>query len=329
MKQRDFERLTQKYSDRTCTDEEAALLEKWVAAQFNATSVFENDNEAQSVEKRLWQRLQINADLYQRPMRFWDKTQLLWPWVSAAAVVLLLVGYGIYHLTQTNTKPIQGNEKANTLVASSQPLTLPDGSTVVLEPNARLVIDEYFGENSRTVFLTGEAFFDIKRNEKVPFLVYSGKLITQVLGTSFRIKPHNNGKHIEVSVSKGRVSVYADEASQQLNGVILTPNQRILFDTEQQTIRQGIVETPALVQPINTRTYFKFEESTLSQVVQSLHAAYGVEILVANPILNQCAFTGDLNGLGLYNQLDLVCGSINAQYEIRGTTIFIIGNGCQ
>jgi hypothetical protein len=48
-----------------------------------------------------------------------------------------------------------------------------------------------------------------------------------------------------------------------------------------------------------------------------------------NRELNQCVFTGDLNGLPFLTQLDLICKSVNATSEQRGTAIFIKGEGCQ
>jgi hypothetical protein len=163
-------------------------------------------------------------------------------------------------------------------------------------------------------------------------LVYSGGLVTEVLGTSFRIKPKPNSNTIEVSVQKGKVSVYASEnkkTGSKLNGVILTTNQKVIFDTEQKTIRQGIVEAPIIIPLEFPKTEFVFEEETIENLIKTLENAYGVEILVSNSNLKLCVFTGDLNNLSLYRQLEFVCGTINAQYEIRGSTVFIVGQGCK
>lgn len=324
MTQHEFDLLSERYLAGHCTTHELNLLEKWTAEQLVRTDFLE-ESEAKIVESRVWKRLQTEAQL--QP----SKIRLLPTWVwGIAASLSLLVGYFGWQSLPTQTVvelPKQGIESKNT-TAIRQKIVLPDGSMVVLEKNASLITDQNYGKQNRTVFLKGEAFFEVKRNEKVPFLVRTGDLVTEVLGTSFHIKPQPNGKTIEVAVVTGRVSVYADEATRHLNGVILTPNQKVLFDTELKTIRQGIVEQPTLLVADLPKSNFKFEDATLGEVVKVMQAAFGVEIMIANPILSQCAFTGDLNDLGMYQQLDLICGTINAQYEIRGTTIFIIGNGC-
>ncbi|AEI51236.1 FecR family protein [Runella slithyformis] len=325
MTQHEFDLLSEKYLTGHCTPDELDLLNKWTAEQLAKTDFLE-ETEAKIIQNRLWKRLRLKAQIRS------SKSYSLPAWaIGIAASLVLLAGYlgGVFAPDQVTAElPKQGIESKNT-TAIRQKIVLPDGSVVVLEKGASLITDQNYGKQNRTVFLKGEAFFDVKRNEKVPFLVRSGSLVTEVLGTSFHIKPRTNGKTIEVAVVSGRVSVYAAEATQHLNGVILTPNQKVLFDTELKTIRQGIVAQPTLLVADLPKSNFEFEEVALGEVVKVMQTAFGVEIMVANPILSQCAFTGDLNGLGMYQQLDLICGAINAQYEIRGTTIFVLGNGCR
>jgi hypothetical protein len=64
-------------------------------------------------------------------------------------------------------------------------------------------------------------------------------------------------------------------------------------------------------------------------VLKKLENAYGIQIIVENQMLNQCVFTADLNDLPLHTQLDLICKSVNASFEQRGTSIFINGEGCK
>jgi ferric-dicitrate binding protein FerR (iron transport regulator) len=75
---------------------------------------------------------------------------------------------------------------------------LEDGSEVQLNPNSTISYPEHFGQKTRTVYLKGEAFFSIKRNPAKPFVVHTGELVTEVLGTSFTIKSYENAKAIEV-----------------------------------------------------------------------------------------------------------------------------------
>ncbi|MEZ4905299.1 MAG: FecR family protein [Spirosomataceae bacterium] len=329
MTQHEFDLLAEKYVTGQCSSEEIALLEKWAAHHYDEKYTSPNEVEAKILEKQLWQRIESETDL--RPIKNIKIPQ--WIWIGVAACLTVVIGYFVVNKPKSAEiafVPKEGIETKNR-ANSRQKVVLPDGSIVMLEKNASIVTDENYGRHSRSVYLTGEAFFEVKRNEKVPFLVHAGDLITEVLGTSFRIKPQQNTKTIEVSVKTGRVSVYSTEPQKKnkRNGVILTPNQKILFNTELKTMEQGIVDLPQLVNQNMKVSDFQFEEATIVSVLKLLQGVYGVEIEVANPVLNQCAFTGDLNGLDMYKQLDLICESISAQYEIRGTTIFVLGNGCK
>ena len=334
MTQQEFDILSQKYLDNECTAEEIVFLEEWANLQSELGAKIQfgsNDLEIENLERNLWMKIKKDTSIIQ--MTVWKNIK----WISAglAASVLILMGY-VFFFSNTLTD----NSKANLLkhgieskniAEKQQKVILPDNSIVILEKDASIITDENYGKQNRTVYLSGEAFFEVTRNEKKPFLVYSGSLVTEVLGTSFRIKPKLNNKTIEVSVKTGKVSVYATEVKKtgKLNGVILTPNQKLIFDTESKTIRQSIVDVPLIVAPTFVKSDFQFEETTLEKIVKVFQQAYGVEIVVSNPVLNHCEFTGDLNGLSMYKQLEFVCGSVNAQYELRGTTIFIMGDGCK
>ncbi len=90
---------------------------------------------------------------------------------------------------------------------SVQKVALADGSVVSLEPGSTLRYPEHFG-TQREVYLTGEAFFNVFRDEKHPFLVYAEDVVTRVLGTSFRVKAYGQGKEVRVAVTSGKVSVF-------------------------------------------------------------------------------------------------------------------------
>lgn len=334
MTQREFDILSQKYLNNECTPDETAFLEEWANLQSEQgmkTQLSSNESEIENMERNLW--IKIKKDISVKQISVLKNMK--WLSVGLAASVLMALAY-MFYFTKTSSVvlkanlPKQGIESKN-IAEKQQKVILPDNSIVFLEKNASIITDENYGKHNRTVYLTGEAFFEVTRNEKKPFLVFSGNLVTEVLGTSFRIKPKSNNKTIEVSVKTGIVSVYATEVkkTEKLNGVILTPNQKLIFDTESKTIRQSIVDVPLIVTPNFVKSDFQFEEVTLEKIVKAFQTAYGVEIMVSNPVLNQCEFTGDLNGLSMYKQLEFVCGSVNAEYELRGTTIFILGEGCK
>jgi transmembrane sensor len=332
----EFDKLTERYLLGECSPEEIALLTTWAEqahSQSTETDVFLNDAEEIDTEKRIWNRLK--PEISSPIQHVFRQIQLLPAWVrtaAAAACVIITIAFALDFSKVpevAQTFPQHGIETRNT-ANSKQKIYLADGSSVILEKNASIVVDENFGHKTRTVFLTGGAFFDIHRNEKVPFLVHSGGIVTEVLGTSFHIKPSSNGKSIEVSVKKGKVSVYTTQTRQSngLDGVILTPNQKASFDTKLHTIRTGIVDSPQILVVPKPDAGFVFQEEPIGNIIDRMRDAYGVEVVLSGSGLRDCRFTGDLTGLPMYTQLKFICESVGAKLETRGTTIFILGDSC-
>ena len=334
MTQQEFNNLSKRYLKGQATKDEEALLVEWFNAQPPQTDLSLSAAQKNKIEKRIWQSLhrQINP--------FSSRIIVKMAWFSGIAACLVA---GFFWFSSSSASSIQqrqigatqaieetGIELKNTTQVE-QEILLKDGTVVLLKKNSSLVYDKSFNKINRVVYLKGEAFFKVKRNVTKPFIVHSGTLITEVLGTSFRIKPTANSNLIEVAVSTGRVSVYVKKTNRSLeqNGVILTPNQRVMFDVSAQSIISSIVEVPVpLVVSEDIKAKLVFQTVPLQTVLNTLSAVYGIEFIVANPKVKDCRITADLSELSMFTQLELICKSIDATYEKRGTVIFIIGDGC-
>jgi hypothetical protein len=337
MKKKELDNLLQKFENGDCTQQEIIFLEGVVSDSINNNSkltFLKDEKEMQSEEERMWNKL--NDALFNKSkIRNLNKHNL-WVQLTLAACLFLVVSFSIYiYIPEffrrnviSDNRGMETQNNANT----NQTLTLPDGSKVVLEKNSSIIVSEDFGKVNRTVLLKGKAFFKVVRNEKKPFLVRMGNLVTEVLGTSFKVGSDNQNKSIEVAVISGKVSVYATSKngiSKKLNGVVLTPNLKAIYNTENQTIQESIVETPQLLLPNLNKSDFIFNEIQFGDLRDRLKLFYGVEIIFVNREIEKCLFTGDLGGLDLYKQLDVACTSISAKYEVRGSTIFVNGKSCK
>ena len=337
MKKKELDNLLQKFENGDCTPEEIIFLEGVVSDSINNNSkltFFKDEKEIQSEEGRMWNKL--NDALFNKSKIINFNKHNLLVQLTLAACLLLVVSFSIYiYIPEffrrnviSDNRGMETQNNANT----NQTLTLPDGSKVVLEKNSSIIVSEDFGKVNRTVLLKGKAFFKVVRNEKKPFLVRMGNLVTEVLGTSFKVGSDNQNKSIEVAVISGKVSVYATSKngiSKKLNGVVLTPNLKAVYNTENQTIQESIVETPQLLLPNLNKSDFVFDEIQFGDLRDRLKLFYGVDIIFVNKEIEKCLLKGDLGGLDLFEQLDVACTSINAKYELRGATIFINGKSCK
>jgi transmembrane sensor len=322
-----YEKLIEKYIAGETTAQEDLRVEQYLESNpVDDSEVLLSEKE--EIGQRIRQKLLANTT--RKPVR------IGW-WAAAAASVALLAGVVWYTapkqiadfqaLSSIWNSDDEGFAVSNTS-HKPQRLTLEDGSVVILQPNSRISYPEHFGERKRMVYLHGEAFFQVKRDVTKPFIVSTENLATQVLGTSFNVKSYDGAGSIEVQVATGRVSVYETSKTSGKNGFILTPNQKVVFDKDSRKMELGIVRNPVAVKTAESVTRFEFAEMPAADVLALLEKTYGIDIVVEGDVLRNCLFTGDLNELPMFDQLDLICKAVNVEYERRGASLFIFGEGC-
>jgi transmembrane sensor len=329
MNQHEFHQLLEKYLEGHCTPEEEKIVVAWHDQMAKPGQEVLHPAEKEATRLRIWKNVQARID--SRPLLV-----RLWPYWAAAACLVLTLWIGAFaNRSTTGSEPSATAEMPvidiRNTSAKSQEVTLEDGSVVVLEPGSLFSYPEHFGTRNRTVYLTGEARFDVQRNHAKPFLVHAGDIVTEVLGTSFIVRSDNRLKTTEVSVLSGKVSVYENipQADKTRNGIILTPNQKATYRADTKQLISGIVDEPVAVVQAEDKVDFTFEDARLPAVLALLKKRYALDFILENDALRHCAVTADLNDLPLFTQLELICSAIGARYETRGADIFINGKGCQ
>lgn len=159
-------------------------------------------------------------------------------------------------------------------------LVLPDGTRVTLNAGSAISYPEAFEKNIRKVALTGEAFFDVTRNEKAPFVITTGDVVTKVLGTSFNIRAYPENKAVQVAVVTGKVKVNAKIGSEDQNAcVFLSKSEMATF---QQEAGELIVSTYDEKEQIGWKDgMLYFQKSDFPSTILKLERWYGVRFEVA------------------------------------------------
>lgn len=273
------------------------------------------------------------------------------PWMQFAASVafIVLAGWAVYSvMIKRDDKPQLGQqdsiiepggsltEKINTTTQTIE-LALSDGSKISLAPKGRIRYPERFDGERREVFLEGEAFFDIAKDPEHPFLVYANGLVTKVLGTSFRIKAYGDSREVTVEVKTGKVSVFAQSdphlqekvADKQLQGVVLTPNQKIIYARNEVKMVKTLVEKPEMVVSKAEIPQFEFEDTPASDVFNTIARAYGIDILYDEALLKDCPLTARLDNQTLHDKLSIICKAVESSYEIVDGQVIIHSKGCR
>jgi ferric-dicitrate binding protein FerR (iron transport regulator) len=209
---------------------------------------------------------------------------------------------------------------------------MPDGSKAVLKPNSRLSYNESFAGPVREVYLSGEAFFDVRKNPRKPFLVYANGLIIKVLGTSFEVKAYEKDKQVTVMVKTGRVSVFAHQAMKnqdpETKGLVLTSNQKAIFGKEDEHLSRTLVERPTLLLSSRELEQFSFNNAPIDQIFTALEKAYGVDIVFDEEVMTNCFLTTSLTNETLFEKLDIICEGLESTYKVVDAQVIISSKGC-
>ncbi|MBD0254947.1 MAG: FecR domain-containing protein [Cytophagales bacterium] len=257
-------------------------------------------------------------------------------WAAAAASVVLILGmfwwYGPNGAGQPPA-PVAQRPAAAALAerinTSDRPLlvNLPDQSTVILQPRGRVRYAQPFTGGKREVFLEGEAFFEVTKNPHQPFLVYAGKLVTKVLGTSFHVAANPRDAHVTVRVKTGRVSLFTDTTAAP--ALVLAPNEQAVYWTADARVvpseAGAIGEAPAVPVP---DTDFAFRDTPVTAALARMEKAYSIPITYDADALKGCNITASFTDEPFAVKLDLICRTIGVTYRIEADRAVITGKGC-
>ncbi len=245
----------------------------------------------------------------------------------AAAVVVITAG--LYLLKQHQMEPApattQYAAKPMTPPAYTRQIVLPDGSTVVLHAGSTLDYPSSFPENSREVSLKGEAYFDVKHDNKKPFIIHTGTVRTIVLGTAFNISSDSN--RVTVSVTGGKVRV---ETGKKVLAE-LAPNQQVVYNVPRDTAERKIVNAEQLVTNWTKRDML-FDGDTFGGIAGVISQRYGVTVKFKNPALARCQIVASFSGTEtLEHVLQTLCTIQNASYtkNPEDQSIELDGKGCE
>lgn len=272
-----------RYLDGSATPDEKRALLRWLKQSESNRSDFsgtrdlwlactaagETDLEVDVALEKLRARLQDGA----RKKRTFGFRY--WRTVGAAAVVLLLVGIG-YGLGAFHFRPATGIPMQSQLITakgSKGKFTLPDGTTVWLNSASKLVYPAEFEGGKREVTLDGGAYFEVVKNERKPFVVRTGEVCVEVLGTCFNVNAYAGGSAIETALLSGSVRISGEGMAADIR---LHPGE--LFSYTRQTGETEVRKVSADRYADWTKERLTFDNDRLSDILVSMEGWYRVRI---------------------------------------------------
>ncbi len=169
-------------------------------------------------------------------------------------------------------------------------VVLVDGTHVYLNSGTKFSYPTKFDRNTRNVYLSGEAYLEVKKNEKKPFYVYTNNLRIKVTGTSFNVSSYADDQTAQVVLVEGKVNVKKNDLLSK--SMDISPGERAVFNKDDDTLQKEKTDVDLYTSWIYG--YLIFEKSPLAKVAKKLERYYKKKIVVAAN-LQPITFSGKLD----------------------------------
>lgn len=176
---------------------------------------------------------------------------------------------------------------------SSSKVVLSDNSIVWLNAGSSLIYPSVFDHEIREVVLFGEAYFNVSKDNKKPFIVRTTELEIQVLGTQFNVSAYQEENVIQAVLKEGSVAIRKAGTKESKDDIILRPNQLISFDKSTQIAKVTNVNTDFYT--LWTDGLLCFEKLDLNRVVKKIERYYDIAIQFEDPMTGTIRISGKLD----------------------------------
>lgn len=313
-----------RYLDDLYTKEEASLLLQSMKDAGNkdmmdelATEVWEESGSQQTVTDLEREKYKKEARLLLKRLehkkRTWFRRVALVA-ASAAAVVAIVVG-SIGYFRYINEEQVTYAEVVTSFGEKKQ-VTLPDGTLLILNSCSQVRYPNQFRGDIRKVELEGEGYFRVAINEKMPFIVKTGRFDVRVLGTRFDVKSYPTDEIVSVSVESGKVQVDLPEAMMRL-----TAKEQVLINTTSGEYNKKREEREVAAW---IKGSLRFNSTPIRDVAKELERVYNCRITFAPDQKFDNSITGEHDNKSLeavLQSIQFISGDI--KYKKEGQNILL------
>jgi len=361
--------LLLKYKENRCTSDDLEKLQEYISNRINESEVKRNlldDLEKFRFQENVIQRTDFNGLLRKilskvndateqnasESQSFDKKNRLIIKVLKITAVLIpvFLSGSLVSHYffnKPAGQEVITYNEITAPYGARSE-ISLPDGSSVWLNAGSKIRYMSVFNKINRDIFLEGEAYFKVAKNQQLPFNVRTGNLNIEAVGTEFNVKSYLEENTIETTLVEGKIIIRQNRERSKSGLISLEPHQKAVYFKVEDNIRvddlkaarvskpELLKKKPGIIyvddkidpEPIiawkENRLILKGEE--LNSLLVKLERKYDVQFIFESEVLKQFRFTGTLENETLTQVLDVIKLSAPIEYELEGKVVKITEN---
>lgn len=247
-------------------------------------------------------------------------------WLKIAAVVAIVIAGTLVYNKEViffNKTDQPALTQVLTKASEVKTVVLADGSTVKMNSGSSLQYPERFTPGTREVYLSGEAFFEVKKDPQHPFIVHTEQLAVKVLGTAFDVKAYPNDAFTETTLIRGKVSISIKSDAAQT--FVLKPNDKFTLIGGKASMSQltHFDGTDRIIETAWTNNELIYKNDSFEEIAKLFERWYGIKITFKEPELKALRFTGHVDKETLAEALDVLKLIENFNYAIKGKNVYI------
>jgi ferric-dicitrate binding protein FerR (iron transport regulator) len=289
--------LITRYLAGEASHEELVKLHTWISNSKENMTYFQHlkniwDNSEHSAGEKMidvekaFKMIKKRVTFQSPAISFWYS----WEKIAAILIIPLVLGNLLYFLFHTNDPTTHQEPVYNELFAAfgtRSALKLSDGTSVWLNSGSSIKYPDRFVGNNRTVFLNGEAYFEVESDPKKPFIVETSSLNVKATGTKFHVSAYTSAEEAEVTLVSGKVKVSVTDDKKNISSSTLNVNQHFSFNKASETTLIINVDTYKYISWKDGKLIFRNEP--LSQVVKMISQVFNIDIEIkGEEIQNYC-----------------------------------------
>ena len=244
-------------------------------------------------------------------------------WGQIAASILLLFASGLTILYYIQHQELQTLAEQDVIVRSgdsgTSQVSLPDGTLVRLNANSSLTYQQNFGQNNRKVKLSGEGYFEVKKNTEKKFIVNTGYIDVTVLGTKFNLYAYEDKDIIEMALVEGHVNVSTSKPPYQT--ICVKPNEKVTYNKYDNKL--NIEKTTTKIETAWLNKELVFREEKLENVFQCLSRKFRVKFSIDSSISVDDVYTGAFDDEKIEDILEVLKIHYGFNYTVKDGKINI------
>lgn len=242
-------------------------------------------------------------------------------YAAAAIALLCLISFASYWSGSEQVKKQFAEMVIEAPLGSKTKLYLPDGTLVWLNAGSKITYSQGFGVAERKLQLAGEGYFEVTKNEQIPFEIKTKELELRVLGTKFNFRNYPEDEEISVSLLEGKVSLKNSLKNNSL--CYLEPDQKAILNKRNGELQISSVEAEYASEWTNG--FLFFDEDLLPDIAKELERSYNVKITLEDSSLATFRFYGNFvrKEQSIRDILDMLASTGKLQYHINGRNIHL------